>query len=403
MSHNHSAALFCQEWAIQKAGLSPEQNEDACLIRILKQEDDSPLWLIAVADGATEAVYSRLWARRLVEAAGPDWPALRDEDLGEQLKQIGKEFSPIEPGKDVPWFVRNKYMDQGSQATLLVATVTGSTVAEAFHIRAVSVGDCCLLLFKAGGEVISFPMRHSDEFGVNPVLLGNRLPKPARYDRWEGEVEPGDMILLATDAVSKWALQCLERQQSALLFESLLGLLGLDTSDCSPSVEGPSSADSRRDTSEMEVDETRSDKSLDAEKPAGRLAWFRHLWPWSNQLPVEPHESTESVDAQPPMPDSTAQQRDDAGESAASQTAVPAEAQAVADSQLKFEQFIERYRASDSELHMRNDDSTLVVCLPMRDTTAGPGREALQMINRLKAAVAERLRTSPPKGEVGSD
>src|SRR2546425_1101770 len=115
MSRNYSSALFCREWTVQKAGLQFEQNEDACLIRSFKPEDDSTFLLIAVADGATEAVYSRLWAKSLVETAGQDWPSLSDDDLGEQLKQVCKEFSPIEPGKDVPWFVRNKYMDQGSK------------------------------------------------------------------------------------------------------------------------------------------------------------------------------------------------------------------------------------------------------------------------------------------------
>src|SRR5512144_730538 len=113
MSRNRSSTLFCQEWTVQKAGLTFDLNEDACLIRSLDPEDGASGLMIAISDGATEAVYSRLWAKQLVEAAGPDWPSLSDDELGERLKQVGKAFSPIEPGKEVPWFVRNKYMDQG--------------------------------------------------------------------------------------------------------------------------------------------------------------------------------------------------------------------------------------------------------------------------------------------------
>ncbi|MFL6275478.1 MAG: protein phosphatase 2C domain-containing protein [Blastocatellia bacterium] len=403
MSQNHSPALFYREWAIQKAGLQPEQNEDACVIRSLNQEADSPLCLIAVADGATEAVYSRLWARQLVEAASPDWPALPDDDLSEQLKQVGKAFSPIEPGKEIPWFVRNKYLDQGSQATLLVATLAGAQGNDAFHIRAVSVGDCCLLLFKASGEVISFPMQHSDEFGVNPVLLGNRIARPARYDRWEAQVEPGDMILFGTDAMSKWALQCLESRQSGLLFEGLLGLLGFNSSDSSSSAEGSSPADSLHEASEARAAEEPAAGLPNAEKPARRSGWLKHLWPWANHQPLEVDEITETEDAQPPIPEAPVQQGDDASESVDQPIVESADEQAAIDSHLKFEQFIERYRAPDSLLHMRNDDSTLVVCLPVRHAPAGQELEALRVIRGLQSAVAARLQAAPPTGEVGSN
>src|SRR6478735_5722498 len=100
MSQNRSSTLFSQLWTVQKAGLAPELNEDACLIKNDSQED---ALMIAISDGATEAVYSRLWAKTLVEAAESEWPSLSDEELGERLKQVSKEFSPIEPGKEVPW------------------------------------------------------------------------------------------------------------------------------------------------------------------------------------------------------------------------------------------------------------------------------------------------------------
>lgn len=390
MSQNHSPALFYREWAVQKAGLQPEQNEDACVIRSLRQEDESPLCLIAVADGATEAVYSRLWAKCLVEAAMPAWPTLPDDDLSEELKRISQAFSPIAPGQEIPWFVRNKYMDQGSQATLLVATLAGIEGSEAFHLRAVSVGDCCLLLFKASGEVNTFPMQHSDEFGVNPVLLGNRLPKPAHYDRWEGRVEPGDMLLLGTDAISKWALQCLERRQSGLLFDSLRGFLGADAGELDSSPDRTPPADSLLDASEAPS----SAVTPNTEKPARRSGWLSRLWSWSSPQPLEVDEIIDTGDAPPVLMESDAVDQP---------TAEPAPTPAVIDSALEFAQFVERFRAPDSALHMRNDDSTLVVCLPLGQAKDHQELEALRVIRRLESAVAARLQASPPAGEVGSN
>jgi hypothetical protein len=393
MSQNHSGALFCQQWTVQKAGLGSEQNEDACLTRRLEQEDGPPRLLIAVADGATEAVYSRLWAKKLVEAAEPDWPLLGDDDLSKQLDQIRREFSPFGPGEEVPWYVRNKYMDQGSQATLLVASVTGTTAAQSYDVRALSVGDCCLLVFKASGEVFSFPMQSSNDFGVNPVLLGNRIPKPGKYDRWEAEVEPGDLILAGTDAVSKWALECLERQQSGLLFEALLGLLSPTRSNFSPAVEAPPPTDSRLSPTVAEENENRTDNLPAREKPAKQRGWFWQLWPWSTD---KSQDATISTATGQPVVAVPAQPTDGQGEQVVSQNAERSGEEVTADPRPKFEQFIERYRAHDSKLVMRNDDATLIVCVPVRDTGEGQEREALQVIRSLKAVVAERLQAALP-------
>jgi hypothetical protein len=400
MSQNRSGALFCRQWTVQKAGLGSEQNEDACLTRRLEQGDGPPQLLMAVADGATEAVYSRLWAKKLVESAEPDWPLLSDDELSKQLDPIRREFSPFGPGEDVAWYVRNKYMDQGSQATLLVASLTGTTAGESFDVRALSVGDCCLIVLKASGEVLSFPMQSSDDFGVNPVLLGNRIPKPDKYDRWEAEVEPGDLILAGTDAVSKWALQCLECEKSGLLFEALLGLLSPTTSGFSQTIETPAPADSQPLSTEVEENENRSDNLPAREKPAKGPGWFRQLWPWSTDTSQDTSLSTAN---QQPVVKVPVQQTDGKGEQVVSQNAEPQFEQAAADPRPQFEQFIERYRARDSELSMRNDDATLIVCMPVRDTGEGQWPEALQVIRSLKVAVAGRLQAALPTREVSSD
>ena len=67
----------------------------------------------------------------------------------------------------------------------------------------------------------------------------------------------------------------------------------------------------------------------------------------------------------------------------------PATGEDTEESHTKFAQFIERYRSSASELLMRNDDATLVVCVPVRDP--GAAGATLQVIRSLKIAVAERL------------
>ena len=394
MSRNHSSTLFCREWTVQKAGLTPELNEDACRIENLEQEADVSGRLIAVSDGATEAVYSRLWARQLVAAVSSDWPSLSDDELGERLKHVSQSFSPMEPGKEVPWFVRNKYLDQGSQATLLVATVTGAQDTAAYDVRAVSVGDCCLILFKSGGAVISFPMRHSDEFGVNPVLLGNRLAKPARYDHWEGQIAPGDLLLIGTDAVSKWALQCIERNQSELLFDALLELFNQATPDVTQPRAGSLLTASLPSITAATISQDDSEQAQEAARSTTLRGLLRHLWPWSS---AAPDDATESADNRQAIAAVTARPPNDDGQSVAAPTAQPATEETAADLPSPFEQFIARYRAPESPLHMRNDDSTLVVCMPVRDLSE------VQVIRSLQSALARRQQSSPQLDEVSSD
>jgi hypothetical protein len=400
MSQNRSSALFFQEWTVQKAGLTPNLNEDAFLIRNAEPEGDFSRLLIAISDGATEAVYSRLWARKLVEAAESDWPLLADDELGDRLKQVCKEFSPFEPGKEVPWFVRNKYMDQGSQATLLVATVADSKDADSFDIRAVSVGDCCLFVFKASGEVLSFPVQHSDEFGVNPVLLGNRLTRPLKYDHWQGHIEPGDLLLIGTDALSKWALQCLERRHSGLLFDALLELLTPDITNSNQMVEESFGVDLPLDTAVAKTPENRSDELKGAEKSSARRGLLRRLLSWGS---TESHDTTELSDKQQVTLEVKANQPNEESKHNAPQNAQSLTEEGITELPSKFERFIERYRAPASALHMRNDDSTLVVCVPVHNPSADREQEALQVIISLKFAVAERLQTSQQVAEISSD
>ena len=69
MSQDWPLELFWRSWTVPKEGNKPEQNEDASRIEFLPAANSTGVWLIALADGATEAVYSGPWARTLNQAA----------------------------------------------------------------------------------------------------------------------------------------------------------------------------------------------------------------------------------------------------------------------------------------------------------------------------------------------
>ena len=245
LSQEHPVRLFWREWTLAKIGYDPEQNEDACLASEFQHDDGSAASLIAISDGASESVYSGLWARKLVDAAEPNWPTLSDDELNQRVEEVRQEFSPTESESLTPFtkiFVRNKFLSQGSQATLLVLTVTGSRDSDSHKLRALSIGDSCLLLFRENGEVCPFPVRTSNDFGLEPRLVQSRSQDRLDCRRWDDKMEPGDLLLVCTDAVGKWALQCLESNPSraGLIFEALLGLLVPVASESTARVESPS-------------------------------------------------------------------------------------------------------------------------------------------------------------------
>src|SRR5947209_6618828 len=150
-------ALFRRAWSVPKDGNAEEENEDAFKIEEFKGDDGYQGLFIAISDGASGAIYSRSWAQSLVVAAKPEWPTIGDDSLSEQIQRVRKQFSPLRAAENIQWYVRTKFLTEGSQATLLLVTVNGWRETDSSTVHAVSVGDCCLLLFRRDGAVNSFP------------------------------------------------------------------------------------------------------------------------------------------------------------------------------------------------------------------------------------------------------
>jgi hypothetical protein len=349
--------IFSRAWTAPKAGNAPEQNEDAYRVQRVGG-DDAGVLLVAISDGATEAVYSRLWAQTLVEAAAAAWPALGDEEIRARMQELGRSFSPAGLDGQTPWFVRNKFLTQGSQATLLVATIEKPAGVDAYRLRAVSIGDCCLVIFRRRGERLSFPINTSDEFGVNPVLVRTRSQDGLRCERFEAEIREGDVLVVASDALSRWILQCLESNNEGWVFEALFNLLAQQPPG--------------RSVEDVVSDARERDEEV--EPPGGGAAeggdshsWFRRLVEW-----IWPARAAR---AQPPP-----------GDNHLESPRLPRELDLPVD----FQQFIERWRAADSLLRMRNDDCTLILCVP----TAG-GDDESEVRERLLKYYSAALKREP--------
>jgi hypothetical protein len=168
--------------------------------------------LFAVADGAGTTLFSNIWAKILVQSflAVPlmsnqpfevEWWVRRAQ---EQYK-----LETPDPGKMV-WNALQKAQNQGSHSTLATLRVSKNDASRALA-ELVVFGDSCVLISKPGsGQVQSFPLDNPTDFEQAPICVPSKLSIFNRYFHQcrvkHVELEPGDVVALATDAVSKWII-----------------------------------------------------------------------------------------------------------------------------------------------------------------------------------------------------
>jgi len=198
-------------------GGEPAENEDASAVR-------GTSWpvRVAVADGATESAYARVWARRVAE--GVVDTEMTPAALREALSRWQDDWSTEvrDQTRDRPWYVRSKVAEGA------FSTVLGLRLNPDGQWRAVAVGDSCL--FHVRNETLerSWPLDTTDEDARRPALIPSRpetsMPSPAVVS---GTWRPQDCFLLATDAVAEWLLRMerdvprLTRRDEASLRETL--------------------------------------------------------------------------------------------------------------------------------------------------------------------------------------
>ena len=185
---------------LARRGNSPAEYEDAFAV-------NGATGRYALADGATESCFARLWARLLVE----DFVKNSDADLQSWPDSI--PFLQVLWDADVrtrtlPWHAQAG-VEQGAFGTFLGVVLTASSEAPR-QWQAVAVGDTCLLHTRGDALLRAFPVECSNEFGNAPKLVGSRMSPEAIRERqslWaEGRGQPDDWLWMITDALAQWCL-----------------------------------------------------------------------------------------------------------------------------------------------------------------------------------------------------
>ena len=222
----HVANLRCA-W-LPKAGRSAEEYEDAfrpCIAGAY------PLGLelrCAVADGATESSFARLWARQLVRVYCNGATPLHDAaGFRQKVEQQCARWMHYVFAKPLAWNFQAK-AQRGAFATLAGILLTRGEDG-AGRWDAWSVGDSCLFQLRTGELIHAFPSLQAADFGFHPQLLcsiaGANESIWAEFDQHAatGEWAAGDQFLLMTDALGRWFAEGVEngsRPWEALLAAS---------------------------------------------------------------------------------------------------------------------------------------------------------------------------------------
>ena len=194
---------------LPKAGNRADEYEDACWPAHSRPVGD-PIARLAVADGATESAFAGRWARQLARAWGEG--ALHPDNLTGSLTGEQAAWQAAVDALPLPWYAEEKARS-GAFAALLGVTID-TRAADRAGWTALAVGDCALFHVRGDRLARTFPAEDATFFTNRPLLISSRsernLSIAANQHRAAGELEPGDRLYLATDALGQWFMQAVE-------------------------------------------------------------------------------------------------------------------------------------------------------------------------------------------------
>lgn len=177
---------------------------------------DAERGVAAVCDGVSSSLYSGRWAGILAHGVVADAPNVNDPQAVELwLKRHRETWAASIDESSLAWHQKPKLLD-GAATTLLwvEVTTTGADdgVARPYQVRAYSIGDCCLFHVRGGQVLQTFPIQDSGRFEDNPQAIRSVYKRSdvVAFEAMETQCNPGDLLLLCTDAVATWTMRQLE-------------------------------------------------------------------------------------------------------------------------------------------------------------------------------------------------
>lgn len=188
-------ALSFRALTAPKDGNTDDEYEDAYAGGV---SQDGRAVNIALADGASSAVFARTWARLLVDEFS--LAPFVEETTGARIARLGARWRSEVGAKPLAWYAEEK-LPQGSSAALLV--VTWDLDARTWSARA--VGDCCVFVVREA-LTCAFPLARANDFNSHPPLLSTERPARAFVALPDQLFDERDRFLLVSDALAAYFL-----------------------------------------------------------------------------------------------------------------------------------------------------------------------------------------------------
>lgn len=176
----------------------------------------------AIADGVSSAIFSGRWARILVRKVVEDPPDLSQPDGW--VKWLADPRRLWLEDIDFPRMPQNQKAKLrqvgGAYCTLCWVEFHSLPDQEARSgrctLRAYAMGDSCLLLIRSGRLLTSFPLAKAVDFDLDPdSICSVASSRDGQQSLAVTDIDclDGDVVVLVTDAIGKWMLECVEAGQ----------------------------------------------------------------------------------------------------------------------------------------------------------------------------------------------
>jgi hypothetical protein len=166
-----------------------------------------------VVDGATEAYDALRWVGQLVRSClGVDGraPDLTPAGLDGWIEVMQQRWLDESPAAFASVYEERKFRTEGSFATFLGCDVRGLGGPRPTWTAA-SLGDAVLFHVRGARVVDQVPAMAATDFGLNPdgifTQTAARDRMRAAIHMGRGELQVGDLLFLATDALSEWLVR----------------------------------------------------------------------------------------------------------------------------------------------------------------------------------------------------
>jgi hypothetical protein len=212
-------------YRLHKAGNTEDEYEDA-YAPLLPGEDhpqgDTVQWgdtfRAAIADGATESILAKSWAKYLVQ----EYVRKPFSSLGElQQRRIcdywheQEKKAIAQKPAHLQWCLQEGLV-HGADATFLGVSIF--PYEGRWKYAAIAVGDCNLFHIRSHILLKAFPLEKPEDFNFTPSLINSReigKPNPNNsdsaslftFESYEAECQEGDELWLMTDALACWFLR----------------------------------------------------------------------------------------------------------------------------------------------------------------------------------------------------